>query len=65
MKFLQNLILGSIDCPEILSLIRFKINYHNPSDPKPFYSLFSTKNYSFNSPANLMTAGNTFVFDYI
>ncbi|KAL4085243.1 hypothetical protein QTP88_027102 [Uroleucon formosanum] len=55
----------SIDCPEILSLIRFKINYPNTRDPKPFFPLFSTKNYILNSPANLlMTAGNTFVFDY-
>jgi len=65
-KFLQKLILGSIDYPEILSLIRFKINHHNSRDPKLFYPLFSTKNYILNSPANLlMTAGNTFVFDYI
>jgi len=65
-KCLQKLILGSIDCPEILSLIRFKINYLNTRDPKPFYPLFSTKNYISNSLANLlMTAGNTFVFDYI
>jgi len=56
----------SIDCPEILSLIRFKINNLNTSDPKPFYPLFSTKNYILSSPANLlMAAGNTFVFDYI
>jgi hypothetical protein len=65
-KFLLKLILGSIDCPEILSLIRFKINYLNSRDPKPFYPLLSTKNYILNSSANLfMTAGNTFVFDYI
>uniref|UniRef100_A0A2S2P070 Uncharacterized protein n=1 Tax=Schizaphis graminum TaxID=13262 RepID=A0A2S2P070_SCHGA len=31
-KFLQKLILGLIDCPEILSLIRFKINHHNSRD---------------------------------
>lgn len=65
-KYLQKLILGSIDCPEILSLIRFKINSLNTRDPKPFYPLFSTKNYILNSPANLlMTAGNTYIFDYI
>lgn len=43
-KFLQKLISGSIDCHDILSLIRFKINILNTRDPKPFYPLFSTKN---------------------
>jgi len=65
-KFLQKLILGSINCPEIPSLIRFKINHLNTRDPKQFYPLLSTNNYILNPPANLlMTAGNTFVLDYI
>lgn len=42
-KCLQKLILGSIDCHEIISLIRFKMNNLNTRDPKYFYSIFQLK----------------------
>jgi hypothetical protein len=64
-KFLRNLISGSIDCPELLCLIRLKINSINTRDPKPFYQMYSNRNYILNCPANLlMTASNKFIFDY-
>jgi len=64
-KFCQNLLLGSIDCHEILSLIRLNIISLNTKDPKPFYPLFSSKNYIINYSANLhIVSGNTYVFDY-
>ena len=65
-KFLHKLLSGIIDCPEMLSLIRFKINNLNTRYPLPFYPNSSNKNYILNSPANLlMNAGNIYSFDYI
>lgn len=65
-KFLNKLLLGVIDCPELLSSINLKINNLNTRDPKPFYPQFSNKNYILNFPANLlMVAGNTYPFDFI
>lgn len=65
-KFLHKLITGVIDCPELLSLINFKINSLNTRNPMPFYPIFSNKNYVLNSPHNiLMNAGNTYLFDFI
>ena len=63
--FLQKLISGGYDCPDLLCLINFKINSFCSRNPMSFYSNYSDKNYMLNSPANLlMIAGNSYTFDY-
>lgn len=61
-----NSISGNIDCPELLSLIRFKIISYKTGNAETFYSLSCNKNYILNSTANLlMIALNKIKFDYI
>jgi len=38
-KFLHNLLLGNIDCEELLSLIRVKINILNTRNSDLFYTI--------------------------
>jgi hypothetical protein len=62
-KFLHKLIFGLIDCPGLLYLINFKINFFNTRNPELFLScLFRQKLYG-NCAANLLTiAGNSYTF---
>ena len=64
-KFLQNLLLGNIDCEKLLSLIRFKINFLNTRNTSLLYPTPYKTNYMMNSPSNvLMAAGNSITFDF-
>lgn len=64
--FLQKIISGGYDCPDLLFSINFKINSFNSRNPISFYPKYSDKNYMLNPPANLlMITGNTYTFDYI
>jgi len=47
-NFLHKLIYGLIDCPDLLYLIKFKINSCNTRNPELFYPAYSNKDYMFN-----------------
>jgi len=65
-KLIHKLISGLIDCPDLLNLINFKINFLNTRNHELFYTVRSNKNYMLHCPANLsMIAGNSLVFDFI
>jgi len=65
-KFLHNLLLGNIDCEELLSLIRFKVNHHKTRCSDLFYPVPYKTNYMKNCPSNiLMAAGNSITFDFV
>jgi hypothetical protein len=65
-KCLHKLILGDIEFPEILSLVRFRTNCFNTRNSKPFYSFSSNKNYILNFPAYLLIgADKNFIYDYL
>ena len=48
--FLRKLIGGSIDSPELLSQINFKVSCFHSRSPYPFYVPICTTNYSRNQP---------------
>jgi hypothetical protein len=65
-KFLHNLLLGNIDCEELLSLVCFKVNHRNTRYSDLFYPVPYTTNYVINCPSNiLMAAGNSITFDFV
>lgn len=64
-KYLHNLLLGNIDCREILSLIYFKINFLNTRNSDLFYSIPYKMNCMINSSFNILKAeGNSITFDF-
>jgi hypothetical protein len=65
-KFLHNLLLGNIDCDELLSLIRFKVNHRNTRCNDLFHLVSYKTNYMMNCSSNiLMAAGNSITFDFV
>jgi len=52
--FLHELLSGAIDCPEMLSLICFKINHLITRNSMLFYPVYSNKNNTY-----------SYIFDYI
>lgn len=65
-EFLHNLLLGNIDCEELLTFIRFKINSLNIRNSDLFYPIPYKMNYMINNPSNiLMAAGNSITFDFV
>jgi hypothetical protein len=65
LKCFHKLISCLIDCPDLLYLIKFKINSFNTRNPEFFYPIHSDRNYILNSPANqLMIAENNYTFNF-
>lgn len=62
---LHKWIAGFNYCPELLSLIKFKINSFNSTSPETFCPNYSDKYDVLDCPANLLLiTGNTYTFDY-
>lgn len=53
-KYLEKLLKGFVDCPELLYFIHFGIKKPQIRDDNMFYINFVNKNYLLNYPGNLL-----------